>query len=153
MSSPLDFEPFAEWLRTYDGVEIMLFITFLVVTVRLLWKWAKAALPQVENATKFLRALGQLPEFMSSTTVLMGELKHEVLPNHGSSLRDEAVTTGLRIEKIEAKLSKDRERLTAVEAVLRYREENSLGIPPSSRPHTTITGPLPAVTDPNEDSK
>lgn len=149
MSSPIDFEPFAEWLREYDGVEIMLFITFLVVTIKLLWKWAKAVLPQIETATKFFRALGQLPEFMSSTTVLMGELKHEVLPNNGGSLRDETVTMGLRVEMIEAKLSKDPDRQTAVEAVLRYREENNLGIPPSARVDTK-TGNTPVQPNPKE---
>lgn len=151
MSSPIDFQPFADWLREYDGVEIALFITFIAVTIRLLWKWAKAALPQIETAIKFLRALGQLPEFMSSTTVLMGELKHEVLPNNGGSLRDETVTMGLRVEKIEAKLSKDHDRLSTVEGVLRYREENNLGIPPSSRVDTT-TGTLPTFPPNREDT-
>lgn len=133
MNSPLDFEPFANWLREYDGVEIVLFFTLLFVLVRLLVKWAKTAIPQVETAIRFLRALGDLPHFMTSTMTIIGELKHEVLPNNGGSLRDETVTTALRVEKIEAKMSKDQKRLEHVEGLLQYRQENNLGIPQPAR--------------------
>lgn len=128
-------QPVADWLAAQDGLTLVLTVLGVMAIMAGLWKFAKNAFPGVKKLIGFIDALMRLPDFMASIDSRMDtqekltrEVKHEVLPNEGGSMRDEMTTTGLRLEKVEAKLSKDYERLEAVEDELRIREERGIGI-------------------------
>ncbi|RLP74343.1 hypothetical protein D9V32_13425 [Mycetocola tolaasinivorans] len=92
--------------------------------------------PSVKAFGVFVSALSELPQFMAdtrahaaTTTATLAAVKHEVLPNHGGSLRDvvdrgEAVTGGIvsdvaelkaEVKTLSEKLGKDHTRLAVLE--------------------------------------
>lgn len=128
-------QPIADWLAAQDGLTLVLTVLGVMAIMAGLWKFAKNAFPGVKKLIAFIDALMRLPEFMSTIDKrlddqeeLSRDIKHEVLPNHGGSMRDELTTMGLRQEKVEAKLTKDYERLAVVEDELRIREARGIGI-------------------------
>lgn len=135
------FTPLADWLRQYDALEFLATLGAILGVGWALWKFLKAVFPSLRYLVLFVEALGRLPAFMRATEArqdrteaLVREVRHEVLPNNGSSMRDELVTVGLRVEKTEAKLSRDHERFAAVGEELGIRERLGLGIPPTTGP-------------------
>lgn len=55
----------------------------VIVIVALVKTW-----PAIRRAVHTLEALSHLPEWMGQTTETMSEIRHEVFPNNGGSLRD-----------------------------------------------------------------
>lgn len=132
-------QPIAEWLDSQTGLNFVVTVGSIALLIWGFWKFVKAAFPSVKRAIQFLEALGKLPDFMTSAAErldaqeeIMQDVKHEVLPNSGKSMRDEQITMGLRLEKVEAKMSKDYTRIKAIEDELRIREQRGIGIPTST---------------------
>jgi len=153
-------EPIAQWLAAQDALSFVLTVAGIMGIIWAGWKFAKAAFPGVKKLIAFLDALAGLPRFMAAASdrldrqeALLHEVKHEVLPNNGGSMRDAQDTMGLRVEKIEAKLAKDHQRFDAIEAELRDREARNIGIPASTNPNLRVIQPYPADdTESKEDS-
>lgn len=126
-----------DWMRQYSLLDAALTVIAIIFAIRLIWGTAKRWWPGLLVFIEFVKALGRLPDFMQSTdsTLAMqgatlaehGEMlavvKHEVLPNHGGSLRDEVTTLGLQHEQTKAKLTKDHSRFEAIERVLNIRNQ------------------------------
>lgn len=145
-------QPIADWLDGQTGLEFVLTVAAFIGVLWAAWKILKAIFPGLKGFIVFIEALGGLPAFMKTTTqtldrheVIVSEVRHEVLPNQGASMRDESRTNGLRIEKIEAKLAKDHVRFAAIETELEYRQRHGLGIPPITQPVPNTVG-FPADT-------
>lgn len=129
-------EPYESLLSEAGYLEPVLFILATMAILGGIWKGLKTFFPRVRQFIAFIDALARLPQFMAETIKMLSEhgeaileVRHEVLPNSGGSLRDESVTNGLRIEKMEAKMSRDFERLGHIERELQYREARGIGIP------------------------
>jgi len=99
------------WLERINLFQIAVVIVALYVIARLLmrfWPWLRKVIALGD-------ALGQLPTFISETKAtlnaqndLLGTIKHEVLPNHGGSLRD-------AVDEVNKKLAKDHDRIELLE--------------------------------------
>jgi len=151
-------KPIEDWLNGQTGLELILTIAGIMAIIGLAWKFAKAAFPRVKMTIAFLDALGALPQFMADTRAqqesqdtLLQEIRHEVLPNNGGSLRDEVSTLSLRTEKVEAKLTKDHQRFSAIEDELRIREERGIGIPNPTSPRLKALPSRMGSTEPGDD--
>lgn len=147
-------EPFAEWLSNQSGLEFVLTVGGFLALGWAVWKFLRAVFPGLKNFVTFLDALGRLPSFMETTTKtlhrhekIVMEVRHEVLPNNGKSMRDEQVTSALRIAKIEAKLSKDYGRVDEMDREIAYREARGLGIPTTTSPNLPIGQPAESEKD------
>lgn len=134
-------EPIQAWLQSINGLEILLTLIALVALIKMLWKWIKHLWPGLKKFIAFFDALARLPTFMVESMTadrnlrtLVMEVRHEVLPNNGKSLRDDVVTIALRQESMAAKQANDYERFLAIEDELKTRSRNSLGIPPATNP-------------------
>lgn len=147
-------EPIAAWLESQSGLEFVLTTGGVCALLWAAWKFLKAVFPGVKNFIVFLDALAKLPVFMETTTntlhrdeKIVMEVRHEVLPNNGKSMRDEQVTSALRIAKIEAKLSKDYGRVDEMDREIAYREERGLGIPTTTSPNLPVGQPAESAKD------
>lgn len=128
-----------EWLETHSADELVFIIWGAVFVLWATWKFLKTAFPGVKRFISFVDALMKLPDFMADTTdrltkneAHLSDVKHEVLPNNGASMRDEQVTLGIRIERIEARHKGNDELLQALDDELRMRGERGIGIPRST---------------------
>ena len=127
-------QPIADWLNSFTALAGILALIAIVYLLRMLWQGAKKALPVVKSAITFVEALFAMPTFMSETSSQLREIRHEVLPNKGSSLRDDVETVTLLAEKLNEQLTQlydydktDHERLKALEdAITRRREQRAI---------------------------
>ena len=123
-------KPFAEWLDSFGFLTGTLIILAILLMFRTLFRSVKKSVPAVEAALKFYKALFQLPQFMEETTKSLQEVRHEVLPNEGGSMRDDLETVTLiseqtnalvkstilpRLDQVESHDRADHERLQALE--------------------------------------
>ena len=97
--------PIADWLNSFTALTAVLVIIAVLYLIRMLWRGAKAALPGVRAALTFVEALFELPVFMSDMRKQVQEIRHEVLPNNGGSLRDDVETLTLMAEQQGLKLT------------------------------------------------
>ena len=106
------FEAVAAWLNSFTALAGILALIAIMYLLRMLWQGAKKALPVVKSAITFVEALFAMPTFMSETSSQLREIRHEVLPNKGGSLRDDVETVTLLAEKLNEQLTQlhDRDR-------------------------------------------
>ena len=97
--------PIVDWLNSFTALTAVLVIIAVLYLIRMLWRGAKAALPGVRAALTFVEALFGLPVFMSDMRKQVQEIRHEVLPNNGRSLRDDVETLTLMAEQQGLKLT------------------------------------------------
>lgn len=100
-----------EWLgdvtvRTI--VMVLAAIAAIYFAIKKGWRWLK-------RFVKLVDQLASLPAFMAETEKTLGEIKHEVFPNKGGSLRDRVDGIGEAITSIEEKLENDNDRLLYLE--------------------------------------
>lgn len=162
---PIIPEPIEEWLESVNGLEIVLTVIATIVLLRMVWRWIKHAWPGLKRFIAFFDALARLPPFMSETTAAMTdtraamdrlhsmvvEVRHEVLPNDGKSMRDDMVTMSLRQESMAAKQANDYERFAAIEEELKIRSKQSLGIPPATNPRLRAVRDRDTSSEENDD--
>ena len=142
----------SDWLRQYDGAQIVWTLVGICALIALLWKWAKRAIPSIKKGIAFLDALGSLPVFMDDTRSfiteavadrveqkeLLLEVRHEVLPNSGGSLRDDVETLALQLNKIEAHQDKDYAAIGELRAeIAQRRERREEALASKGFPHDT----------------
>lgn len=134
---PEYLQPFFAWLDSFQTSAVLFSAVGIMLLVRTIWRAAKKALPGLKRAIEFIEALFRLPVFMESTTQFMdnttqnlAEVRHEVLPNSGGSMRDDLETVTLIVEKLDLKTQsleehdrKDHERLSDLEATINRRRE------------------------------
>ena len=131
---PAPLQPIIDWLNSFSALAFILVVIAILYLVRMLWQGAKKALPVVKSAITFVEALFAMPKFMSETSLQLREIRHEVLPNKGGSLRDDVETVTLLAEKLNEQLTQlhdhgrtDHARLKALEdAITRRREQRAI---------------------------
>lgn len=127
-------DPIVAWLDSFTALTLILAIIAILYLIRMLWQGAKKALPGVKAAISFFDALFAMPKFMSETSTQLREIRHEVLPNKGGSLRDDVETVTLLAEKLDEQLAQlhdhgraDHERLKVLEdRISRRREQRAI---------------------------
>lgn len=92
------FEAVTAWLDSFSSLVLVLVLFATWLAVRSIWRSMKSALPGVKAAIKFVEAQFTLPEFMDDMREQVREIRHEVLPNKGGSLRDDLETVTLMVE-------------------------------------------------------
>lgn len=114
-----------EWLNNHSAMAALVWIVFIWALAALLVRTAMKTWPGLVSLVKFIQALGKLPEFMQTTNQALEDLaettqevKHEVFPNRGGSMRDDLTEQALRMQKIEARLEKDYRRLGEIDSQL-----------------------------------
>ena len=126
--------PIVDWLNSFTALTAVLVIIAVLYLIRMLWQGAKRALPVVKAAITFVEALFAMPKFMSETSSQLREIRHEVLPNKGGSLRDDVETVTLLAEKLNEQLTQlhdhdrtDHVRLKVLEdTITRRREQRAI---------------------------
>lgn len=117
------FEAVAAWLNSFTALAGILALIAIIYLIRMLWQGAKKALPVVKSAITFVEALFAMPTFMSETSSQLREIRHEVLPNKGGSLRDDVETVTLLAEKLNERDRTDHARLEELEDMITRRRE------------------------------
>lgn len=92
--------PIIDWLNSFSALALILSIIAVLYLIRMLWIGGKKALPGLKSAISFVEALFRLPVFMAETTQSLREVRHEVLPNNGDSMRDDVETVMLMVEQL-----------------------------------------------------
>lgn len=92
------FAPVIAWLDSFTALALICAVIAILYLIRMLWRSMKSALPGVKAAIKFVEAQFTLPEFMDDMRAQVREIRHEVLPNNGGSLRDDLETVTLMVE-------------------------------------------------------
>ena len=122
--------PIVDWLNSFTALTAVLVIIAVLYLIRMLWQGAKKALPVVKAAITFVEALFAMPTFMAETSSQLREIRHEVLPNKGGSLRDDVETVTLLAEKLNEQLTQlhdhdrtDHARLEELEDMITWRRE------------------------------
>ena len=126
--------PIAEWFDSFSALTLILAVIAAIYLIRMLWRGAKSALPGLKAAIRFVDALFAMPTFMVETGAQLREIRHEVLPNKGGSLRDDVETVTLLAEKLDEQLAQlrdhdktDHERIQALEnTITRRREQRAI---------------------------
>lgn len=124
----------ASWLSRYSALEAALTVIAILGAIALTWNGAKRAWPGLVSFVEFVKSLGALPGFMTETSSQLREIRHEVLPNKGGSLRDDVETVTLLAEKLNEQLTQlhdhgrtDHARLKVLEdAITRRREQRAI---------------------------
>lgn len=124
------FEAVYAWLDSFSTLVFLLVCIAIWFAGRTVWRSAKTALPGLKALIKFIDALFSLPVFMDDMRAQVHEIKHEVLPNNGSSLRDDVETVTLMVEKHGIEIAQltehdkaDYERLGVLENTINRRRE------------------------------
>ena len=109
---PAPLQPILDWLNSFSALALILVVIAVLYLIRMIWQGAKKALQVVKAAITFVEALFAMPTFMSETSSQLREIRHEVLPNKGGSLRDDVETVTLLAEKLNEQLTQlhDRDR-------------------------------------------
>lgn len=142
-------EPFLRWLESYSALNLILWAAALWAMLKLTLSTIKRTIPAVKNLIALSESLEKLPDWMESADErldkiqpVLEQVRHEVLPNNGGSLRDDVVTISMQVEKLQAHQDKDFDRLNGLEDTVNRRLERRDG---------TRTGPID-LPNPEEDS-
>lgn len=124
------FAPVIAWLDSFTALALICAVIAFLYLIRMLWQGAKRALPVVKAAITFVEALFAMPTFMSETSSQLREIRHEVLPNKGGSLRDDVETLtlmaerqGIEITQLKKHDETDHRRLGELEDTITRRRE------------------------------
>lgn len=93
-------QEFYSWLDSVSTLTFFLATGAVMWVIKLVAGFAKKSIPSVKSGIAFFEALAKLPQFMTDTSESLKEVRHEVLPNSGGSLRDKADMIDLQLEKI-----------------------------------------------------
>jgi len=107
-------------------------VAVVIIAMWILWRIAKQFWPGLKKFIAFVGALNLLPTFLDETKValaetstalaeqsaLLAQIKHEVLPNNGGSLRDAVDKQGVELSEMNKKLKNDDDRIEALEKTL-----------------------------------
>ena len=120
-------QPIADWLNSFSALAGILPLIAILYLIRMLWQGAKKALPIVKSAITFVEALFAMPTFMSETSSQLREIRHEVLPNKGGSLRDDVETLNEQLTQLHDHDRTDHARLKVLEdTITRRREQRAI---------------------------
>ena len=121
-------EMLENWLAQTSALTVLAVIVGVVWAIRQIWRLIVRTWPVLKGTTKLVDALGELPEFMESLrewresvdakldahTEVLAVVKKEVLPNHGSSMRDRVEEIAARTASVESHEVTDAARLNAL---------------------------------------
>lgn len=116
-------EPVARWLEEQSALNFLLWVGGIWLTARIMWRSTKRAIPAIKNLIALSESLERLPAWMDSTDEKLGEIRHEVLPNNGGSLRDDVVTVSLQLEQVAAQQQENTARVDELEHTITRRLE------------------------------
>lgn len=116
-------EPVARWLENQSALNFLLWVGGIWVTVQVTWRSIKRAIPAIKNLIALSESLERLPAWMDTTDEKLTEIRHEVLPNNGGSLRDDVVTVSLQLEQVAAQQKENIGRVDELEHTITRRLE------------------------------
>lgn len=117
-----------QWLDSFSSLVFILVLSAIYLLVRSIWRSMRKSVPAIKAALEFYEALFKLPAFMADTHQIVTEIRHEVFPNGGGSMRDDLATIDLRVQETTLQVKsiakhdvKDHERLQLIEEALKLR--------------------------------
>lgn len=114
-------EPVTRWLESQSALAFILWVAAIWATAALAWRAVKRAIPAIKSLIELSESLEKLPAWMDSTDEKLREIRHEVLPNNGGSLRDDVVTVSLQVEQMKAQQDKNIDRVDDLEDTITRR--------------------------------
>jgi hypothetical protein len=112
-------DPDLTWLQSISLWQLaggVLALIALIAFIRKGWPWLRAAVHLLET-------LGTLAEDMASLKTNVAAIKHEVLPNGGSSLKDQATRTETAVGKLTSEVAHIRRQQAATKTTLTRTEK------------------------------
>lgn len=116
-------EPVVRWLESQSALTFLLWVAAIWATLTLAWSTVRRMIPAIKSLIALSESLEQLPAWMDSTDTRLDEIRHEVLPNNGGSLRDDVMTVSLQLEQVAAQQQDDRGRVDELEHTITRRIE------------------------------
>lgn len=128
-------EPISKWL---DGIQVnmlslILWIAAIWTLATLLVRTVKKSIPALKNLIELSESLTLLPDWMEKVEgqmedqkVLLEEVRQEVLPNNGGSMRDDLETVSLQVAQLKAHQLNKPEVVDDLEDTITRRLENKL---------------------------
>lgn len=115
--------PIARWLEGVDLLAFVLWVGAILTLLGFAIRTVRRSIPALKKLITLSESLDKLPEWMDDTDKKLAEIRHEVLPNNGGSMRDDLQTVSLQVETLQAHNDKDYERLGALEDTVNRRLE------------------------------
>lgn len=119
-------EPVAAWLGSMSGLELVLSLSAVIGVLWVIGRWVKGSWKGLKRFVATIDSLADLPTFMKQTTSSidqmqssLAEVRHEVLPNDGGSLRDAVDNVDRRVQIVEAHQDNDHQRIAELRAAIR----------------------------------
>lgn len=123
---------FAEWADSISLLTAILWTAGVIAVIAFLWwfrkygwPWLVAFARAIIKTAQVVDAVQALPEFITRTDKGIAQIKHEVLPNNGGSLRDRVEQQGQQLNEqsaelkdINGKLDRDHRRINDIEKTL-----------------------------------
>lgn len=114
-------EPVARWLEDQTALSFLLWVAAVWATLTLAWKTVRKMIPALKSLIALSESLERLPAWMDDTDDRLDEIRHEVLPNKGGSLRDDVVTVSLQVEQMAARQQENIGRVDELEQTITRR--------------------------------
>lgn len=118
------------WLDSFSALVFVATVAGIYLLLRSIFRSLRKSWPAFKSAIAFCEALFRLPVFMTYMETAVAEVRHEVFPNNGGSLRDDVDTLMLQgkqntemIKQLTQHDKQDHERLEVIEDELKLREE------------------------------
>lgn len=115
--------PIARWLEGVDLLAFVLWVGAILTLLGFAVRTVRKSIPALKKLITLSESLDKLPEWMDDTDKKLAEIRHEVLPNNGGSMRDDLQTVSLQVQKLQAHNDKDYERLGTLEDTVTRRLE------------------------------
>lgn len=115
-------EPLRSFLDDLSALQFILWVlaaAFVVFSLIKLW-------PFVKNAVAIVTALLELPALVTKLSTLstdVATIKHEVLPNTGGSLKDQATRTEQAVAEVRTELAHIRRQQASTKTTLRNQSQ------------------------------
>lgn len=123
-------DPVLKWLEEVNLLSFLLWVTAGVTLLVWTIRTVKNSIPALKNLIELSESLEKLPGWMDTVDErldkfqpVLEQVRHEVLPNDGGSMRDDLQTVSLQVEQLQAHQDNDYERLGALENTLTRRLE------------------------------
>jgi len=110
------------WNDFWGAVPVPTLITWIVGIIAIaafVWKgW-----PFLRKFVKVTEALLTLPDDMAGLKTDVAQIKHEVLPNGGGSLKDQATRTEAAVKEVKSELAHTRRQQASMKTTLARTEQ------------------------------
>lgn len=119
--------PIARWLEGIDALALILWIAAICTLIGFAIRTVRKSIPALKKLIALSDSLDRLPVWMDDTDKKLDEIRHELFPNNGGSMRDDLQTVSLQVQQLKAHQDKDYARLGALEDTVTRRLERQTG--------------------------